>query len=151
MLFRSVGFHYQGIATLFHGYDEKAVLQSTWDMVRTVEAESNGGCQWVGFYSFQFDLPFLLQRSFANRVRVPLGVRAGRYWGTNWLDLFEQWNCGKKDKSGSLDEVARVLGVGRKTGSGADFAALYSDNQEKALDYLRNDLELTARIGEVLL
>ena len=50
----------------------------------------------------------------------------------------------------SLDTIAKHLGVGAKNGSGADFAALWQSDRAKAADYLRNDLQLTARIAEAL-
>ena len=51
---------------------------------------------------------------------------------------------------GSLDTIAKHLGVGAKNGSGADFAALWQSDRAKAADYLRNDLQLTAQVAEAL-
>lgn len=136
---------------MFHGHDEAVVLKGFWDYVREVESSSNGGCEWVGFNSSQFDLPFLFQRSFINRIARPVGIREGRYWSRKWIDLREVWNCGRKDQSGSLDAVAKALGVGEKAGSGADFAKLYDTDQPKALAYLAHDLDLTLKVAEVLL
>jgi len=51
---------------------------------------------------------------------------------------------------GSLDSIAKPLGVGAKNGSGADFAALWQSDRAKVADYLRNDLQLTARVAEAL-
>ena len=39
--------------------------------------------------------------------------------------------------------LAKHLGVGQKTGSGADFAKLWVEDRAKALAYLESDLTLT--------
>ena len=57
---------------------------------------------------------------------------------------------GDRQARGSLDTIAKHLGVGQKNGHGEDFARLWQTDREKALAYLRNDLELTGRIAEAL-
>ena len=51
---------------------------------------------------------------------------------------------------GSLDAIAKHLGVGAKNGNGADFAKLWQKDRAKAVEYLRNDVQLTAKVAEVL-
>jgi hypothetical protein len=106
--------------------------------------------QMIGFNTHQFDLPFLIRRSFKYRVEVPFGVRRGRYWGEEMVDLREEWQLGDRQARGSLDSIAKYLGVGQKLGQGEDFALLWQKDREKAISYLRNDLEVTARIAEAL-
>lgn len=103
--------------------------------------------QMVGFNIHAFDLPFLIRRSWKHKVRVPF-VRKGRYWREDFVDLRLEWQLGNRDHHGSLDSIARHLGVGQKSGSGADFAALWASDRAKALEYLRNDLTLTAAVYE---
>ena len=57
---------------------------------------------------------------------------------------------GDRQARGSLDAIAKHLGIGAKTGSGADFAKLWQSDRAKAVEYLRNDIELTAKLAEVL-
>jgi uncharacterized protein YprB with RNaseH-like and TPR domain len=113
-------------------------------------SESAKGAQFVGFNIFQFDLPFLLRRSWKHRVPVPLGLRRGRYWNDNLGDLRELWQLGDRQARGSLDSIAKHLGVGEKNGDGKDFATLWKEDRANAVAYLRNDLELTAKIAEAL-
>ena len=44
-------------------------------------------------------------------------------------------------------QPAKHLGVGEKSGDGKDFARLWATDRAAAEGYLRNDLELTARVA----
>lgn len=66
------------------------------------------------------------------------------------VDLREVWQLGDRQARGSLDSIARHLGVGQKNSDGAAFAALWQSDREKALAYLKNDLELTLKVAEAL-
>lgn len=51
---------------------------------------------------------------------------------------------------GSLDVIAKHLGVGAKNGDGKAFAELWASDRAQAVAYLRNDVQLTAKVAEVL-
>jgi len=104
----------------------------------------------IGFNVFQFDLPFLVRRSWKWGVRLPSGLRNGRYWHSCILDLRDWWQLGDRQAKGSLDSLARHFGVGKKTGDGKDFAALWSSDRAAAIAYLRNDVCLTARVARAM-
>lgn len=127
--------------------DEAATLREFW---RVCQAEMGRLNEMVGFNTAAFDLPFLFRRSWKHRVAVPAGFRRGRYWSENTVDLRELWQLGDRQARGSLDAVAKHLGVGAKNGDGKDFAALWQSDRAKAVEYLRNDLELTRRVAEAL-
>jgi hypothetical protein len=127
--------------------DEAATLREFWE---TTKGEMGRINEMVGFSSNAFDLPFLIRRSWRHRVPVPFGIRRGRYWSDEMVDLRDAWQLGDRQARGSLDTIAKHLGVGAKNGSGADFAALWQSDREKATEYLRNDLQLTARVAEAL-
>ena len=134
----------------FHviGHDaEAATLKEFWDACK---AEQWLLHQMVGFNSNSFDLPFLVRRSWKHRVPVPFAIRRGRYWSEQMVDLREGWQLGDRQARGSLDMIAKHLGLGAKNGDGKDFAALWQTHRTSAVEYLRNDLELTARIAEAL-
>lgn len=133
-----------------HGPNEAALLTGLWDILRSFQS-GNQAFELVGFNSNQFDLPFLFQRSIVLNVPRPLGLRQGRYWANHVIDLREVWNFGRKEQKGSLDHICRSLGLGQKTGSGADFAKLYETDKEKALAYLRNDCQRTKNLAERIL
>lgn len=127
--------------------DEAATLREFWEATKSEMGRIN---QMVGFNSNAFDLPFLIRRSWRHRVAVPFGVRRGRYWSDEMIDLRDAWQLGDRHARGSLDSIAKHLGVGAKNGSGADFAALWQSDRARATEYLRNDLQLTARIADAL-
>ncbi len=134
----------------FHviGHDDEATtLREFWDVTRGEMGRIN---QMIGFNSNAFDLPFLIRRSWKHRVPVPFGIRRGRYWAEQMIDLRDAWQLGDRQARGSLDVVAKHLGVGAKNGSGADFAKLWQSDRAKAVEYLRNDVELTARVADAL-
>ena len=124
---------------------EPDMLTKFWGVFRAAE-------EMVGFCVKSFDLPFLVQRSFINQVKVPVTLFDGRYWSRDVVDLQEVWLCYGRERDGaSLDAVCRACGIGGKTGSGADFARLYDTDREAALMYLRDDLNLTQKLAERLL
>ena len=127
--------------------DEAALLREFWGAAR---GEMGRIHQLVGFNSNSFDLPFLIRRSWKHRVPVPHGIRRGRYWSDQCVDIRDGWQLGDRQARGSLDAIARHLGIGAKNGEGKEFAKLWQNDREKAIAYLKNDLELTARIAESL-
>lgn len=138
--------------------DEARMLREFWELTRGEMGRLN---PMIGFNIFGFDLPFLFRRSWKHRVPVPFGIRRGRYWNDQMLDLREAWQLGDRQARGSLDSVARHLGVGAKleapaadgeikTIKGGEFAGLWETNRKLAEAYLRNDVELTALVADAL-
>jgi hypothetical protein len=126
--------------------DEAATLREFWDVCQGDMGRIN---EMIGFNTHLFDLPFLIRRSWKLRVRVPR-IRRGRYWADEMVDLRDAWQLGDRQARGSLDAIAKHLGVGAKNGSGADFAKLWQSDRAMAVAYLQNDLELTAKVAEVM-
>ncbi len=130
------------------GHDEEAqTLFEFWELTRGEMGRNN---PMIGFNIFNFDLPFLIRRSWRHRVPVPFGLRRGRYWGDQLVDLRDAWQLGDRQARGSLDSIARHLGVGAKNGDGKAFAELWQNDRPKAEGYLRNDIELTALVANAL-
>jgi DNA polymerase elongation subunit (family B) len=102
-----------------------------------------GGNIIAGFNCYSFDLPFLARRAWKHGLKLPMGLRFGRYWSKDIIDLREEWLMGDRSPAKGttgLDAIARFLGLPQKLGSGADFAGLDLE-QRKA--YLTRDLEVT--------
>jgi hypothetical protein len=130
------------------GHDDEArTLREFWAATRGDLGRLN---PTMGFNIFNFDLPFLIRRSWKHRVAVPLGIRRGRYWGDQLVDLRDAWQLGDRQAKGSLDAIAKHLGVGAKNGDGKAFAELWQSARPKAEAYLRNDIELTAKVAQGL-
>lgn len=126
---------------------EAMMLHEFWDSIQG----SGSIHQIIGFCSNTFDLPFLVKRSWHHDVEVPQALFSGnpRYpWSKQAVDLHEYWQLGDRQASGSLDTVSKHLRIGAKTGNGADFSGLWATNRESAVAYLKNDLELTAKMAK---
>jgi hypothetical protein len=136
-----------GRFTIIGHDDEARTLREFWELTRGEMGRLN---PMIGFNIFGFDLPFLFRRSWKHRVPVPFGIRRGRYWGDQLLDLRDAWQLGDRQARGSLDSIARHLGVGAKNGDGKAFAELWWSDRKQAESYLRNDIELTALVANAL-
>lgn len=126
---------------------EKEILGQFW---RYAESVVIGSGQLVGFDSNRFDLPFLFRRSWYHHMKPSPILRAGRYWSPHCVDVREMWQLGNREAEGNLDMVSRFLGGKGKTGDGAEFAGLWAEDKEKALEYLHNDLEQTKLLYELM-
>ena len=124
---------------------------------RVYERHASCGERMVGFNIHGFDLPFIVKRAWILGVPVPPQLRPNGqsrfYWPPTFVDLQQVWGAGEMRPAGSLGAICKLLGIGEKTGSGADFARLYADEstRQQALDYLKNDLLLTNKLAERLL
>jgi hypothetical protein len=123
---------------------EDVILTRFWPWL---DQTLNRGDIVSGFCIFHFDLPMLIRRSFVHGVKIPSTIRQ-RYWHEGLVDIAERWQCGNRSDTISLDRLSKALGVGAKNGDGADFAALYATDKEKALAYLKNDLMLAKKCYE---
>lgn len=146
----AIGYHEAGlneVKVIFNDANEAALLRDWWQVVR---GDMGRVHQLIGFNCHLFDLPFLIRRSWKHRVAVPVGIRHGRYWSDEMVDLRTEWQLGDRQARGSLDSIAKHLGLGGKSGDGKQFAEMWKADRDAAMKYLANDLELTARIAEVL-
>ena len=67
------------------GHDDEArTLREFWQYTQAEMGRMN---PMIGFNIFGFDLPFLFRRSWKRRVPIPFGLRRGRYWGDQIIDL----------------------------------------------------------------
>lgn len=130
------------------GGTEKNIVGDFW---LSVADELGRGNTLIGFNIFGFDLPFMARRAWVHGLQVPHIARNGRYWSNQFMDLMDIWKLGVYDQRISLDNMAKALGVGAKTGSGKDFAALWATDKPKALEYLVTDLRLTKACADRLL
>ncbi len=102
----------------------------------------------VGHNLRNFDMPFIIRRSFMHGIATPLGVIHKNRLTEKFVDTMELWGAGERNAMISLDTLARALGVGQKTGDGGDFGALWEVDKERAVEYCAHDLELTRKCAE---
>lgn len=121
---------------------EKAVLEAAWENLKKHSLSQD---TIVGHNIVGFDLPFMVRRSWRSGVRVPEFVvqDLGQYRQPRWVfDTMLAWTFNNKHERIGLDAFAKHLGVGAKNGKGQNFAKLYAEQPDKALEYLANDLRL---------
>lgn len=133
------------------GGDEKELLSQFWHRWRRCVDQK---IRIVGFNFLAFDVPFMVRRSWLLGVPVPDGLLfRERYWHESFVDLMRIWGCGDYRCFVSLDSLARALGLPGKNGDGAHFHRLWfgtADERKQAIDYLHNDLEMTATVATAL-
>lgn len=131
--------------------DERDLLECFWHQVR---ASMKDGTSMAGWNIFGFDLPFFVRRSWHLGVEVP-EIRKGRYYHPIFIDLMEIWTCGVRGGFAKLDEAARFLtDLSKPDGiDGGDFARLFfgtDEEKQTALNYLRNDLDMTWAVAQAM-
>jgi DNA polymerase III epsilon subunit-like protein len=133
---------------------EEQVLESFWQFFD--ESLNGSRTIFVGHNVDDFDLPFLVTRSRILGVRVPrlvLKPRGSRfYFSERFVDTRSLFALGRdvRQMKTSLGYLAPILGLGAKNGSGEDFAGLLETDWKKAVDYLFNDVKLSARLAAKL-
>lgn len=106
--------------------------------------------QVIGFNSDRFDLPFLIKRAWVLGIDIPAWIDPLDKWkpfGNKSVDLMKLYQLGDRGDSVKLDTLARAMGFGGKNGSGEHFYKLFADRIEDALEYLKNDVELTFQVA----
>jgi len=144
----AIGYGHNGIVSI-DGRSERQVLLRFWETFRKHE---RADALMVGHNIFGFDLPFLVRRSWllGLATKVPPSVRqSDRYWSPVFFDTMICWRLGDYREYVSLDTLAKAFGIeGKLPGvSGADFARLWDEDREKALAYLRQDIEVTTNVA----
>lgn len=133
--------------------DERKIIETF--LIVANSAIGNGN-RLFGYNILGFDLPFIGQRAAILGIQVPLAFYTfwkGRFqWSERFVDLMELVKFGHRDFKGySLKNVARVMGLDvQKTGDGSAFSGLYRDDHDKAMDYVKRDIECTRALAKRL-
>lgn len=123
--------------------NESELLKKFWEVYR-----ANGDCQFVGYDARNFDIPFLVRRSWKNKVVVP-NILNGKFLNWKFVDLAQVWNCGSVERV-SLGTLAKFFGIENTIPEKATFSALWKANPDSAKKFLCDSLELTQAIGEAM-
>lgn len=127
------------------GASEVDVLKTWWEIVRMMH-----GCEMVvGFNSNAFDLPFLVRRSWLLEVDVPDWVMQGRYFHPSFVDLLDVWRLGNRQEYIKLNVLAKSMGLpGKLEGvDGKDFYKVWESDRELAIEYVTQDVRVTAEVA----
>jgi hypothetical protein len=130
---------------------EQAVLAHFWQQYSRHRKSDR---KLVGLNIFDFDLPFLIRRSWIVGVDVPETVNpdASRYgWDrTVFIDLRQRWLLGQQGGANgtksNFDHLGAAFGTGGKLDgmSGKDFAELWLSDRAKAKEYLIGEVKKPA-------
>lgn len=143
-------------AGIFAEPTESETLAKFWKKYLACRSEQT---KLVGCNIFEFDLPFLIRRSWMLGVDIPKAVCDFGKWGNFdplFVDIRQRWQLGQRNGcESSLDAMARALNCGCKTEGigGGDFARLWlgtPEEKQQAVNYLLNDLKLTADVATKL-
>lgn len=139
--------------TVISASDETRILQEFWQKFEQVRQSRR---KLVGHNIAGFDLPFLIQRSWLLGVPVSASVfdRNRRYLDPTFVDTMTYWQAGNwRACFTKLDTLAKAFGIpGKPDGiNGGDFARLWfgtAEERVQAIEYLKNDLAMTAKVAE---
>ena len=137
----AIGIRHKNNNRVFIDISEKKILESFWAEWRKIKQENQNNSA-VGFNILNFDIPFIVSRSFINNVEiVPFMLKS-------ILDLRNKINAYRYGKSrGNLSDYGIFLGLEIPTIDGSQVATLWKENKIQDLkNYLCNDLEITEQL-----
>lgn len=134
----AIGVRKDGNNTIIMNDDEKLMLADFWKMWREFKNE-NRLVKIVGFNIANFDLPFLVMRSFINNVAIQPFILK------EVIELRDKINAYKMGRRrGRLKEFAQIMGFEIMDVNGGDVARLWSERKLDVIsEYLKKDLEFT--------
>ena len=135
----SIGVLYKGNVSIFSKGPESDIIADFWSFFKNTISAST---QLVGFNAKQFEIPFIVTRSFILNVNVP------PFSLKNILDLREHIHAFRFGQTrGKLREFGQVLGVPSKEIEAKDIVKLhFSKEQEKLSELLLYDITITQKI-----
>lgn len=137
----AIGVRYKNNNNILIDDDEKKILKLFWAEWKNINQE-NKNSLLIGFNVLNFDIPFIVSRSFINNVEiVPFSLRS-------ILDLKNKINAYRYGKSrGKLSDYGKFLGLEVSSFDGSKVASLWNENKLQELkNYLCNDLEITEQL-----
>lgn len=133
---------------------EDLILLDFWSRFRQAET---AGQTLAGWNIADFDVPFIIRRSWKHRIKIPRFLfENNRYLTTTFLDLMKLYGCHVYGERTSLDSAGlHLLHKGKRDQlvTGATFAKFFNGSEADralALKYLENDLLLTKEIHDTL-
>jgi hypothetical protein len=128
--------------------DERETLKAWWALYQEHEEfRSRGKKHWLaGVNIFNFDLPFLVFRSWVQHVTVPRSAveleSKWCNWGPVFFDIRRAFQLGDNQRKSSFDWMGKAFGTGGKIEGdcGAKFGELWRSDRATALRYLKNDV-----------
>lgn len=141
----AIGYKKPGSPGMMDFGNEEELINQWWKIFKAAFASHTN---LVGHNILDFDLPFLVRRSWILGIDVPKQVRDYRgYWNQLFVDTGKLWQCGTRGERYSLDFVDRAFGGAGKDTTGKGFHELLKNDPEAAKAYLAKDLDLTLSVA----
>jgi len=128
---------------------EASLLLEFW----STAAECIRNSQWIiGVNIYDFDLPYLIRRSWINKVEIPVVIVSGLHtkwpkWHDRFVDLRRWWLAGSgQNTKSSFAVMANAFGTaGKPEGcEGKTFWQTWASDRQAALEYLEQDVRQPA-------
>lgn len=120
---------------------EEAIIMTFWDHV------SENNLSVCGHNIKNFDIPFIVRRGYVYGIRPKMQYL--EKFSRLVIDTMELFAGGEWGHKASLNDISRLFGLGEKTGSGDQFHKWWNGGErDKAIEYLKKDLELTYKVAE---
>ncbi len=142
----AIGLKHSEKTVILMDADEKQMLEEFWAELTKFQ-KGNPSKKIVGFNIKDFDLPFLVTRSFIHNVKItPFLLK-------EVIDLREKLNAYKFGHlRGTLKEYGRFMGFEEAEMQGSQVCDVYwAGEHEKLKKYLKNDLLITEKICQKLI
>lgn len=128
---------------VLYNTDEKAMLKEFWQIAKNATL-------FVGHNAFDFDLPFIWQRSIILGVKPTRTISFKRFSQNEIFDTMQEWNLwGRNHSSGSLHKLALALKLPSSKGD-IDGSQVYdyfkAGRVNEILEYCKRDVELTRQV-----
>jgi predicted PolB exonuclease-like 3'-5' exonuclease len=120
--------------------DERRLITEFWRTVAPSDV-------LVGHNVLDFDLRFLRQRSWILGIEPSRKVDTRKYYTRDVVDTLQLWTNWGNKKGATLDALGVALGCGGKTGSGANVAKMWAEqNLDDIKSYCQEDVRLAYRV-----
>ena len=131
--------HEKDVPYSMYGEDEKLILEKFWNCIKSSD-------KLYGFNIDEFDVPFLLQRSFILGVRVPDNFKTIKVVDLRKV-LSGFWYNYNKFAKGKLSDWARLLLINIATENGEQMLSYYEKKDwKKIVAHAEEDVFITHAI-----
>ena len=107
--------------------------------------------QMVGFNIRSFDMPWIRHHAYKFRLDRLAEFTPWQRYDKIVLDLREVWTGGDLRAKGTLNEICRFLGLGKKLADGGKVFKMWQDGDWDAIaGYNRHEVELIRELWRVM-